>query len=223
MHNMIRQIISSIRLKIRKRKLEKESNCIFDKDATFDYATTFAGRNLLGEDARLNNVELGYASYIGAASRLSSVKIGKYTCVGPYVKNIIGTHPTKGFISVHPAFFSPNNRLGLSYVDEDKFEEICYIDEHVNVIGNDVWIGANATILQGITIGDGAIVAAGSIVTKDVPPYAIVGGIPAKVIRYRFEEEEIANLLEIEWWNKDEAWIAEHADKFSNPLEFYKL
>jgi len=65
------------------------------------------------------------------------------------------------------------------------------------IIGNDVWIGANAIILQGVTIGDGAVIAAGAVVTKDVPPYAIVGGVPAKVIKYRFSDDVILKLLEI--------------------------
>ena len=68
------------------------------------------------------------------------------------------------------------------------------------VIGHDVWIGANAIILQGASVGHGAIVAAGAVVTKDVPPYAIVGGVPAKVLRYRFDDDLIAELLDVEWW-----------------------
>lgn len=69
------------------------------------------------------------------------------------------------------------------------------------VIGNDVWIGHQAMIMPAVTIGDGAIIASGSVVTKDVPPYAIVGGNPAKIIRYRFDEKTIESLLDIKWWN----------------------
>lgn len=78
------------------------------------------------------------------------------------------------------------------------------------VVGNDVWIGYGVTVMPGVTIGDGAIVATKSVVTRDVPPYAIVGGNPASVIRYRFDEATIAKLLEIRWWDRDLEWITAH-------------
>ncbi len=78
------------------------------------------------------------------------------------------------------------------------------------VIGNDVWIGYEAVILSGVTIGDGAIIGTRAVVTKDVPPYTIVGGVPAKPIRKRFSEETIASLLEIKWWNWSKEQIAEN-------------
>ena len=81
------------------------------------------------------------------------------------------------------------------------------------VIGNDVWIGYEAVILPGVTIGDGAIVAATSVVTKDVPPYTVVGGNPAKPLRQRFSEETIAHLLEIAWWNWDIEKITRNLEK----------
>jgi serine acetyltransferase len=79
------------------------------------------------------------------------------------------------------------------------------------IIENDVWIGAKATIMSGVRIGNGAIVAAGSVVSKDVPPYAIVAGNPAKVVKYRFSDEQIKKLLSIAWWNWDEQKIKDNA------------
>ena len=80
------------------------------------------------------------------------------------------------------------------------------------VIGNDVWIGYEAIVLSGVTIGDGAIIGTRSVVTKDVPPYTIVGGIPAKPIRKRFSDEVISKLLELQWWNWSENRIKEKID-----------
>ena len=82
------------------------------------------------------------------------------------------------------------------------------------IIGNDVWIGEGVTIKGGVRIGDGAIVAMNACVTKDVPPYAIVGGVPAKIIRYRFTDEQIKFLLDFQWWNKSLEWIEKHAEIF---------
>jgi serine acetyltransferase len=79
------------------------------------------------------------------------------------------------------------------------------------IIENDVWIGATTTIMSGVKISNGAVVAAGSIVTKDVPPYAIVAGNPAKVVKYRFTEEQIKKLLLISWWDWDEQKIKDNA------------
>jgi acetyltransferase-like isoleucine patch superfamily enzyme len=78
-------------------------------------------------------------------------------------------------------------------------------------IGNDVWIGAKATIMSGVNIGHGSIVAAGSLVTKDVEPYSIVGGNPAKHLKYRFDKNQIDDLLDIAWWNWNESKIKENA------------
>ena len=74
-------------------------------------------------------------------------------------------------------------------------------------IGNDVWIGEDAKILSGVTIGDGAVIGANSLVTKNVPPYAVVGGVPAKIIKYRFPENVISRLLQIKWWDWDYAYL----------------
>ena len=80
------------------------------------------------------------------------------------------------------------------------------------VVGNDVWIGYEAVVLSGVTIGDGAIIGTRAVVTKDVPPYTIVGGIPAKPIRKRFSDEVISRLLELQWWNWSENRIKENID-----------
>jgi hypothetical protein len=85
------------------------------------------------------------------------------------------------------------------------------------VIGNDVWSGFGSLVLPGVTVGDGAILAAGAVVTRDVPPYSIVGGVPAKVISYRFEEPVRAALLRIRWWDWTEAKVRAHIDQLASP------
>ena len=87
------------------------------------------------------------------------------------------------------------------------------------IVENDVWIGYRATILSGVNIGQGAIIAAGSVVTKDVPPYAIVGGVPAKVIKYRFPPEMIGELLKVDYSQLSEEMVREHIDELYRPLK----
>lgn len=95
-----------------------------------------------------------------------------------------------------------------SYVDPD--------NQYYVKIENDVWICDGASILAGVTIGNGAVVAANALVTKDVPPYAIVAGVPAKIIGKRFEEDQINYLLSIKWWERDKKWLKNNCDLFAD-------
>lgn len=150
------------------------------------------------QNATVNNSLLGDFSYVGSLSYVNYCKIGKFTCIGPNVKIGLGSHPVSEFISVHPVFYSTAAQVGTTFSDKNYFEEY-----ENTVIGNDVWIGANVIIKGGITIADGVVIASGSVVTKNIAPYAIVGGVPAKLIRYRFTESEIDSLLKTKWWDFD--------------------
>lgn len=208
-----------LRLKKQKKKYGKEKACLFYEDSFFSRDTVFEGRNLLAESAQLTKAQIGYASYLGRNAALNGVKIGRYTAIGPAVTNIVGTHPAHQFVSIHPCFYSLQKQCGFTYAKKQLFEEYEYADEEhkfVNVIGNDVWMGQGAMLMQGVTVGDGAIVAAGALVNRNVPPYAIVGGVPAKVIGWRFEEEDRKFLQELKWWEKEEDWIREHAEYFQD-------
>ena len=149
--------------------------------------------------------------------------VGNYVSIADNVNVVRGRHPTSSFVSTHPVFYSNKNCVKLDYGNKLKFTEFKYADEEnkrpVN-IGNDVWIGYGAKLLEGVTIGDGAIVAAGAVVTKDVSPYTIVGGVPAKIIRKRFSEEHIALLESSKWWENDDSWMVEHYSEFDNIERF---
>lgn len=171
--------------------------------------STFGRYNTLYEGAVLDRVSLGDFSYVAANSRLSRVTIGRFCSIGPDVLVGLGLHPSRDFVSTHPAFYSPGSQAGITFADRQYFNEYCDI-----TIGNDVWIGARAVIADGVKIGDGAVVAAGAVVISDVLPFAVVGGVPAKVLRYRFNPDQVAKLHESKWWDRDLGWLQENFDKF---------
>ena len=185
------------------------------------------GKNYIAEETSVRNVKLGYGSYISRSSDIQMTAIGRYSSIGPFCMTLtMGEHPTRGFVSTFPAFYHRNFLNIFNYCDENRFEEYRYAEHTTNtsvVVGNDVWIASYVKILGGVTIGDGAIIAAGAVVIKDVPPYAIVGGVPARIIRYRFSPEQIEWLMGIKWWDKDEQWIQAHAKYFDDIERFMEI
>ena len=146
----------------------------------------------------LHRVRLGDYSYIAKNSNVSNCVIGKFCSIGPNFCCGLGIHPTNG-ISTAPMFYSTARQNGVSLCNGCKIEE-----SKQTTIGNDVFIGANVTLLDGVKVGDGAVIGAGAVVTKDIPPYAVAVGVPAKVVKYRFDEHTIKALLERQWWNGTE-------------------
>lgn len=162
------------------------------------------------------NGYLGYGSYIGSYSKVSA-KIGRFSSIASYVCTVAGRHAYQApFATTCPMFFSLNpnhSQSGSTFATEQMFEELKFAvpEKQLDVeIGNDVWIGERAMLIGGVHIADGAVVLAGAVVTKDVPPYAIVGGVPAKIIRYRYDEETISFLLQTQWWNNTEDWFKDN-------------
>lgn len=192
--------------------------CSFDRGSYLSYLTHLEGNNYIGRNTYIPGTSMGYGSYIAENSHYFHVKMGRYCCVGPRTAVICGRHPISTFVSVHPFFFRGKEN-GFSYVEQPLFDEYVYAEEATGtsvVIGNDVWIGADAKIMEGVKIGDGAVIAANSLVLKNVEPYAVVAGVPAKTIKYRFNSEQIEYLLNIKWWDKPQKWIEENALLFSD-------
>lgn len=161
---------------------------------------TFAPTRDLYPERKIGDHTYGKIDFIDSG-RDDDVEIGKFTSIAAHVGIICGNHNYNS-VSTYPFKCIWNNY----------WRRLDGVNDHIHngktVIGNDVWIGRSAIIKGGVTIGDGAIVAANAVVTKDVPPYAIVGGNPAKLLRYRFSDEIIEGLMKIKWWE----WSDEKVD-----------
>ncbi len=189
------------------------------KQRSYIPGTKLEGHNFVGRNALLRDCSLGYGSYAQKDCELTDTDIGRYTSIGCDVKNVIGSHPTEKLVALHPAFSVTNDVAGFSYVTEDRFQDM---PESRTQIGSDVWLGNGVRIMGGVRIGDGAVVGAGALVTKDIPPYSINVGVPAKTIKYRFTEDQIEKLLADKWWEKDEGWIRKNIDRFADIEDFLK-
>ena len=187
--------------------------CEFYDGAFVDGCSTLGKYNVIFENSTISNSSLGSHTYVQKHSSVFNCRIGKFCSIAPNVNIGSGQHPIDR-VSTHPAFYSVTQPLAKSFATVDTFEPFKPI-----TIGNDVWIGHSALVLDGTNIGNGAVVAANAVVTEDVPPYAIVGGVPARIIRYRFDEITARKLEEIEWWNKSDEWLAAHCKYFANPGE----
>ena len=158
--------------------------------------------------SRLRGVSLGDYSYVGRGTIIHNTTIGKFCSISDFCVIGLPGHNMQT-ISTSPIFAHKKNGTKSSWVSHDMPHT------PINVqIGNDVWIGYRAIIPGNVVIGDGAVVAAGAVVTKDVPPYAVVGGVPAKVIKYRFSKEVIEKLLELRFWDRSDEEIKKNIDLF---------
>ena len=153
--------------------------------------------------------KVGAYSFVSAGTVLDNTTVGRFCSISDHCCIGLPVHDPQ-LLSMSPIFTIKNNATKTTWVSED-------LDDYESppvTIGNDVWIGTHAIIMGGVTIGNGAVIAAGSVVTKVVPPFAIVGGVPAKLIKYRFSEETISLIERSAWWSLPEARLREKLEMF---------
>lgn len=159
---------------------------------------------------KIKNSEVGDYSYISNNCDITNTTIKRFCSIADNCRIGTASH-TLNNISTSPIFTLKDNATHTTWVQKDvgHFNEVKRV-----YIGNDVWIATHVIIKDGITIGDGAIIGAGAVVVKDVPPYAVVGGVPAKIIKYRFEQSIINKLLELQWWNASDEKLRDNIKYF---------
>ena len=179
-----------------KQGLSIKSTSQIAKSTRFIYESRISfGSTKISLNLQTLGPHFGHHTYFRSGQISSLQEVGRYCSFGPNI--IIGeSEQPLNWLSTHPFQYETNFK-GLSGIQHQNFEPT----KPPPSIGNDVWVGANVLIMRGVTIGDGAIIGAGSIVTKDIPPYAIAVGAPARTIRYRFPPETIQRLLHIKWWD----------------------
>lgn len=208
---MIKTIVKKILFTYKMYKYNKnnkiQKNCTIGKKVTLNNCI-LNEHSTIAEYGSIHNTKVGSYSALGRYSKIVHTKIGKYCAISWDTTINAISHPYNHLtISAFPYV----SRVG-NFLKERKqtYKEV--------VIKNDVWIGANSVIMPGITINNGAIIGAGAVVTKDVPDYAIVVGVPAKIVKYRFEEDIIKRLLELKWWDLDPKFIKKHVDLWGGNL-----
>lgn len=166
-------------------------------------------KSVIYRNVKIKGSKVGAYSYISPNTEIENAEIGRFCSIADYCRIGMGTHNTNQ-ISTSPIFTQKSNGTKVKWVDVNVNDSPLLKVK----LGNDVWIGSRAMILGGVTVGDGAIVGAGAVVTKDVPSYAIVGGVPAKVIKYRFSKRLIELLMDFKWWYYPEDVLKEHIGRF---------
>lgn len=176
---------------------------LWDKNTSFDKTSA------LRHGCRCHQVKIGRYSSVGVDSKLIRVEIGNFSVIARNCNIGLGAHPTN-YLTTHSIFYKMKPWSG----HPEWCGEVDFSEDKITTIGNGVFIGAHVIIMDGVTIGDGAIIAAGAVVSKDVPPYTIVGGAPAKIIKPLFSEDMINRLESIKWWNLPDEKITEIVDLF---------
>lgn len=173
------------------------------------------GNNYLYAESRVHASTLGRRTYLARGASAGHAAIGRYCSIGPGARiGGLGAHPTT-MLSTHPVFYSTLGQSGPSFATVSAFDE-----NPTTTLGHDVWVGAGAIVIDGMSVGDGAVVAAGAVVAHQVAPYAIVGGVPARHIRFRFAPDVIDALHALSWWDLDEETLSTLAAEFATQRDW---
>lgn len=177
-----------------------------------------------GTNAAFKGVcSIGAFSYTGPGCVFTSTKIGRYCSIAANVTIGPTQHPVTRFSTHLFTFGSLGPFNGSEEFERIRRRDAPFKGGTITTIGNDVWIGAGAVIMRGITVGDGAIIGTAAVVTKDVPPYTVVGGVPAKVIKRRFSADIVADLLDTRWWDFNLDHPAIKTVDLDNPRSFISV
>jgi acetyltransferase-like isoleucine patch superfamily enzyme len=218
---VLASLLPSALRRLGRRQLLKRRHGLCSLGPEFDYQVadnnTFEQNCRLGGPAYVAGSSFGAFSYIEVGCRISLTDVGRFCSIGPWSAIGLAEHPYD-FVSTHPIFYRALPHVGYDFVSENHHQELAR-----TVLGHDVWVGHGAIIKGGVSIGHGAIVGAGAIVTRDVPAYAVVAGIPARIVRFRFEERIVDALLSSCWWDRDPTWLRHHAYEMRNVEAFLKL
>ena len=200
--NVTRVILENLKFSLSKLYLDyKHPNCRFFDMVEIDTESTLSNYNVIFSNVKIMKSSLGAHSYLQENSIVLNTDIGKFCSIAMNVFIGLPQHEQSCF-STHPSFYLKNTPLIKTFSEKD-----CFQSAKRTFVGNDVWIGHGVLIMSGVRIGHGAVLGAGAVVTKDVPDYAVVVGVPAKVIKFRFDNKTIKYLLESKWWDKEDDWL----------------
>jgi len=203
---MIIGFLLSAKRKYNISKLSKINyTCRFDLTCQIE-SCEFERYVVIFEDTKLYECKVGAYSYIQSGGRIFNCEIGRFCSIASSVTIAPGIHVISR-ISTHPIFVQKSTPLPKVYAKCDNI-----ISQKKVKIGNDVWIGEKVVILDGVKVGNGAVIAAGAVVVKDVESYSVVGGVPARHLKYRFDEKTIKTLQQSQWWNYPDDWFEKNAE-----------
>jgi acetyltransferase-like isoleucine patch superfamily enzyme len=194
------------------RLKQKHPSCRFYPGSSVDERSVLGNYNVIFGHTTIINSRLGDHTFVQKDSVVINADIGKFCSIASHVSIGLGQHPLN-WVSSHPAFYSASQPLARTFSTDERFDPFALR----TTVGNDVWIGQGAMVMDGTRIGTGAVVAAGAVVTKDIPEYAVAAGMPAKVVKYRFDEGTIGQLIESRWWDMPEEWLRTHCHLFEAP------